>query len=169
MWVGRKSPNGWGLYDVHGNVAEWCSDYYAGYLGGDEIDPAGPTVGNHHVIRGCSFEDEAEFCRAAFRRIEWVEDRSIDIGFRVVAAPVYGSLPGAPIQMVTIPAGRFLMGSTPNPNAFDDFGPVPLPSFGYRVSSAFSHRDVKITFPCFEVEGASRDPVSLCESSIERF
>ena len=86
--VGSKNPNSWGLYDVHGNVAEWCWDLL------DDMDPAYPTgqvfdhwgamTGNFRVARGGSFRDNAAACRSAFRQAFQDHKAYDDLGFRLV-------------------------------------------------------------------------------------
>ncbi|GEM_PF-1072831 len=82
--VGEKKPNAWGLYDMHGNVWEWCQDVYANaYPGGDVIDPLGPETGAVRLIRGGGWEDFPRDCRSACRLRAWPGNSFSYLGFRV--------------------------------------------------------------------------------------
>jgi len=64
--VGNYPPNQWGLFDMHGNVLEFCNDWEGDY-NGDETDPEGPLTGNRHALRGGRYESTASNCRSAHR------------------------------------------------------------------------------------------------------
>ncbi len=90
--VGEKKPNPWGLYDMHGNVWQWCADGFGPYQEGHIKDPKGKTsnnidVFNIGVFRGGSWFTASEYCRSARRGTNLTGVRSDDIGFRVVLRP----------------------------------------------------------------------------------
>jgi len=85
--VGQKKPNAWGLYDMHGNVWQWCSDYYnEEYPDGAATDPMGPEKGSSRVLRGGCWYNFPDLCRAAYRNKFDPGTRRHGDGFRLVAA-----------------------------------------------------------------------------------
>jgi len=83
--VGLKKPNAWGLYDMHGNAWEWCSDLYAEGGLTTAVDPTGATKGGLRIRRGGGWADIPRACRSAFRG-RAVPDASMWRGFRVTVA-----------------------------------------------------------------------------------
>ena len=87
MPVGSYSSNTWGLYDMHGNVLEWCSDRYGDYSSSAQTNPTGASSGSFRVLRGGSWNSNAQYCRSAYRAVALPSSRYNDLGFRLVVAP----------------------------------------------------------------------------------
>ena len=85
--VGKRSPNQYGLYDVHGDVFEWVQDWYGPYAASAQKDPKGPWKGSDRVIRGGRSDSPANWCRSAYRAIKAPDGRDAHTGLRLAWSP----------------------------------------------------------------------------------
>jgi formylglycine-generating enzyme len=84
--VGSFPANAWGLHDMHGNVWEWCQDWFGDYPQNDVVDPQGPEKGTHRVLRGGSWGNDPLYCRSAYRFRFVPGYRNFLCGFRLCFA-----------------------------------------------------------------------------------
>jgi formylglycine-generating enzyme required for sulfatase activity len=84
--VGQKMPNELGIYDISGNVCEWCRDWYGSYPEKEQINPMGPSTGSSRVFRGGNWIRNAPDCRVAIRDRSAPGDSGYTLGFRVVCS-----------------------------------------------------------------------------------
>src|SRR5262249_3722532 len=122
--VGSYRPNAWGLFDMHGNVAEWCHDWHGPYEAGVQTDPVGRADGHARVVRGWSClgltrQDPTHFCRSANRSGHLPEDANRYTGFRVVL----GELPATkPLPVAAPPLHQRDVKQTAPPKAGPERG-----------------------------------------------
>ena len=110
--VGRKLPNGFGLYDMLGNVSEWVQDWYESYPGFSVTDPTGPASGAKRVTRGGSWNFDQTGTRVSARNFGGPDDRFTNVGFRVLRRAVSGGgdsgsrhlVSGVPVRFELDPA-----------------------------------------------------------------
>lgn len=88
--VSSFSPNGWGLYNMHGNVGEWVWDYYGAYSAKEQNNPTGPETGTLRIYRGGGWNDFAKNMRSAYRAAMAEDKSSFNIGIRLVRNAVSG-------------------------------------------------------------------------------
>ena len=88
--VATKAPNELGLYDLSGNVFEWCNDWYDSYTDTNgQTDPQGPSSGSTRISRGGSWDTTAEYCRVSFRLNRWPTSLNHSLGLRLAFSPAW--------------------------------------------------------------------------------
>ena len=119
LTVGRTTPNAWGIYDMHGNLEEWCHDWYGPYSSSLKVDPVGYVKSDFKVTRGGSHSSDIYYMRSANRLGAVPESRNWVTGFRVVLGELPATEPLAkviqPHQRNVVPRERRLISKGPDP------------------------------------------------------
>jgi len=128
LFVGKTPANAWGLYDMHGNVEEWCLDWYGPYTAEEQINPAGRIDGDFKVTRGGSHNTPVGYLRSANRMSTLPEDKHWLIGFRVVIGQMSQRkplpMPEPPLWAKNVTQDRYSWNKGPNPRKAYFTGPM---------------------------------------------
>jgi len=155
--VGQKEPNAWGLYDMHGNLCEWCADWYGEYPKGAVTDPQGPASGTYRVLRGGCWLTAPSVDRSALRVLDPPSKRTAIYGFRVVV-----SVPGLPAaeaqKEARAFADAFLGVAGKNPGPYQDGPAVVYLSPRYKKQLANKGSWVTFRFDEWSIKSVVMSP-----------